>query len=119
MNLYLVLSLGDFVLQLCNSSQFHRDPAVHGDVDVWGVFAIVDLGFDSDEIPAFNPIFQILNSCLGIFIVVLIGLGSKHFRYCLCHSDRNTTKTKVRRILNQLSPDEWAGESRISYNNTG
>ncbi|GIX88587.1 uncharacterized protein CDAR_308801 [Caerostris darwini] len=60
-----------------------------------GVFAIVDLGFDSDEIPAFNPIFQILNSCLGIFIVVLIGVGSKHFRYCLCHSDRNSTKTKA------------------------
>ncbi|GFQ95447.1 uncharacterized protein TNCT_426521, partial [Trichonephila clavata] len=62
---------------------------------LFGIFALVDLGFDSDEIPAFNPIFQILNSCLGIFIVCLIGLGSKHFRYCLCHSDKNSTKTKT------------------------
>ncbi|GFS77829.1 uncharacterized protein NPIL_425231 [Nephila pilipes] len=62
---------------------------------LFGIFALVDLGFDSDEIPAFNPIFQILNSCLGIFIVCLIGLGSKHFRFCLCHSDKNSTKTKA------------------------
>ncbi|GBM94920.1 hypothetical protein AVEN_159164-1, partial [Araneus ventricosus] len=61
---------------------------------IFGIFALVDLGFDSDEIPAFNPIFQILNACLGIFIVCLIGLGSKHFRYCLCHSDKNNAKTK-------------------------
>ncbi|XP_055936890.1 uncharacterized protein LOC129966487 [Argiope bruennichi] len=62
---------------------------------IFGIFALVDLGFDSDEIPAFNPIFQILNACLGIFIACLIGLGSKHFRYCLCHSDKNNTKTKA------------------------
>ncbi|KFM59088.1 putative G-protein coupled receptor 112, partial [Stegodyphus mimosarum] len=60
-----------------------------------GVFALVDLGFDADEIPIFNPIFQILNSCLGIFIVMIIGLGSKHFRHCLCHSKKNQTETKT------------------------
>nr|XP_042907528.1 adhesion G-protein coupled receptor D1 [Parasteatoda tepidariorum] len=60
-----------------------------------GVFALVDLGFDGDEIPTFNPIFQILNACLGIFIVALIGFSSKHFRYCLCHSTKNRTKTKA------------------------
>ncbi|GFY64291.1 uncharacterized protein TNIN_320611, partial [Trichonephila inaurata madagascariensis] len=79
---------------------------------LFGIFALVDLGFDSDEIPAFNPIFQILNSCLGIFIVCLIGLGSKHFRYCLCHSDKNSTKTKVRITFDGFNHLSSSGSKR-------
>ncbi|XP_054706617.1 adhesion G protein-coupled receptor L3-like [Uloborus diversus] len=77
---------------------------------VCGIFALIDLGFDGGEIPAFNPIFQILNSCLGVFIVALIGLGSKHFRYCLCHAGRSTTQTKA---LN-LDPFDIHDKAKIS-----
>lgn len=49
------------------------------------VFTYIDLRLE-DVLPPFNPVFQVLNGCLGIFIVLIMGFGSKHFRSSICRS---------------------------------
>ncbi|XP_067135815.1 uncharacterized protein [Centruroides vittatus] len=51
---------------------------------VCAVFTYIDLRLD--DLPPFNPVFQVLNASLGIFIVLIIGFGSKHFRSSICRS---------------------------------
>ncbi|XP_023219932.1 uncharacterized protein LOC111621913 [Centruroides sculpturatus] len=51
---------------------------------VCAVFTYIDLRLD--DLPPFNPVFQVLNASLGIFFVLIIGFGSKHFRSSICRS---------------------------------
>ena len=46
----------------------------------WTWFPLVYLKFDGMEIPDFYPAFQVLNSWMGLFAFVGIGLGSPRFR---------------------------------------
>ncbi|KAG1660291.1 Cadherin EGF LAG seven-pass G-type receptor 1 [Nymphon striatum] len=48
---------------------------------IFAILAYIDLDLD---IPTFYPIFQVLNSWLGVIIVMFMGAGSKHFRRCVC-----------------------------------
>ncbi|CAM1322843.1 Uncharacterised protein at_DN1866, partial [Pycnogonum litorale] len=58
---------------------------------IFAPLAYIDLNLD---IPSFYPIFLILNSCLGIILVVFMGVGSKHFRRCVCGKGVPTSPPK-------------------------
>ena len=46
----------------------------------WSWAPVAYIEFPGTEIPSFYPAFQILNSFMGFFVFVCIGLGSRKFR---------------------------------------
>lgn len=67
---------------------------------VFGKLAFVDINLHHTH--SFDYLFQILNSFLGVFIVFLMGFGSRHFRYGAITSTLPDLQSPVRR--NQVAP---------------
>ena len=49
----------------------------------WVWFPLSYLRFDNWELPDFYPAFQVMNSWMGVFAFVGIGLGSQRFRHAI------------------------------------
>ncbi|XP_023228932.1 adhesion G-protein coupled receptor D1-like, partial [Centruroides sculpturatus] len=63
---------------------------------VFGKLAFVDINVHNTH--SFDYLFQILNSFLGVFIVFLMGFGSRHFRYGAITSVSPEMPTPIRVI---------------------
>ncbi|XP_076321418.1 uncharacterized protein LOC143230950, partial [Tachypleus tridentatus] len=76
---------------------------------IFGMLSFIDLGLDYEKTPDFTPIFQIMNSLLGVFIVVMMGFGSPHFRSALCSRGRSGGVLK----RNQVDPFDLHDKAEI------
>ena len=49
----------------------------------WAFAPLAYISFPSSEMPDFYPAFQVLNCFTGVYVFILIGLGSTRFRTVL------------------------------------
>jgi hypothetical protein len=61
----------------------------------WIWFPLTYLHFDSLELPDFYPAFQVLNSWMGVFAFLGIGVGSKRFRTIVRGQAKNRVSFRI------------------------
>ena len=62
----------------------------------WSWAPVAYISFPGVELPSFYPAFQILNSFMGFFVFICIGLGSRKFRAEIRHQ---IEKRKVIKLI--------------------